>query len=359
MGFVTSIATCALVAGTCINAFASNDGNTLLSKATRIGTMDGAPEPNYWWLTDTKALYFEHIPHPLSASERKDRGNVPDDYAPGYYKAFTLDTTDNRRAPFDAFNAGVEETIAAQPMLMSYGGGPATETVYNMPPCALSPDRTWFAWKSPSGWYAASLDGARRVTWPSLTMDGSVCWLSGHRWAQIDSDYRTGQWTFTNVTIHDLTAKTNQTIALNQPADGLIVGASPHGSLLSINFVTGMQTQTSAIPVNTYDISGNHAKASHTHITLPGSYRVWSVVLSTHGDRLAWVLAKRTEYHIYLSDTTGKHWIHMGQISAATTSNGGRMEMTWPQGIRWLPGDKALSFVFGDNLYRMATPSGG
>jgi hypothetical protein len=340
-----------------VNVHGAQGGNSLLDKATKIGAIDGMSDA-YWWLTTDRIVYFEHVPRPISVLRRKAL-HVPPDYAPGHYRASTLDIASQKRMAFDTFNAVIGNTIAPSPMLMSYGGGPATETVYHMPSCAMSPDRNWLVWRSGSRWRAARLDGTRKHDWLSRSPNGYAFWLSNSKWAAVASNYRHGDWMYTGVTVRDMAGRTTRNVAMNEPEKGLILGATSDGALLSVDYVQWMQTETSVVGADRYDLAGTKAAVSHINIPLPGSYTIWSVTLSTQGDRLAWVLASGDLYHIFISDTHGKRWRDLGDVKQRTNSAGSREQVSWPQGVRWLPGDNALSFVFDCNLYRIAIPTSG
>jgi len=192
MPSLTTFGIAVFVLALSVPVIADDESRPLLDVSRQVGTMEGAPEPHYWWLTDNKIVYFEHVRHIPTPAELRELGKVPPDYAPGHFRAFTLRVSDGKRAPMDSLNATFGNDVAARPMLMSYGGGPSTETKYMLPSCAVSPDRKWFTWKSPTAWFAVKLDGTSKRRWPSKAVDGYVAWFAGTRCALVVSDYRHG-----------------------------------------------------------------------------------------------------------------------------------------------------------------------
>jgi hypothetical protein len=355
MRMCSTVVAYALVAGICLSAHGAGDTNSLLAKSSVIGTMGGAPDPNYWWLTSDKIICFEHVPHAITASQRNAM-EVPSDYAPGHFRAFTLDVKSDQRAPFGTFNAAIGDTIRPTPMLMSFGGGPATETEYIMPSCAMSPDGAWFTWRSWPDWRVARFDGTGQQSAQDRSPDGYVCWLSNRNWAVVDTDYRNNSWIYTNLTVHDVTGAPERKVAVNKPESGLLMGATDRAALLSIDYVSQEQIATSSVPADEFAITGRAVKTTHYTISLPGVYRVWSANLSNRGDRLAWVLSDGDDDFVYVSDTAGKRWTDLGEVNRYERANGSGEQVSWPTGIRWLPDDKALSFVFDGKLYRIGVP---
>lgn len=349
---LVSIAGLILVAAQLHAGTAYGAASSLLAESKVVGTMDGDPEPNYWWLTDNKLIKFEVVLRSLTPAERKEVGTVPPDFRMGYYKALTVEVPGGKTEPLDSYNKAVTTSITAEPMMMSYGGGPATETKYIMPPCAVSPDAKWIAWRSNGQWRAAALDGSRSYKWPSDAEEGYVCWLDGRQWVEFDLGYQSDKWFYTAAKIHDIGTNSNRAVAMNLPANGLLVGASPDGKVVSLDYVgIDMQGPLSSVQMDEYDISGAGATMTTCKIPLPGAYRVWSADLSHSGRSIAWVLADDEIYHIYLSDLTGARWRDLGSVDLSAMAMGPGHRFDWPVGVRWQPDDKALSFVFDGKLY--------
>jgi len=353
MPSLTTFGIAVFVLALSVPVIADDESRPLLDISRQVGTMEGAPEPHYWWLTDNKIVYFEHVRHIPTPAELRVLGKVPPDYAPGHFRAFTLRVSDGKRAPMDSLNATFGNDVAARPMLMSYGGGPSTETKYMLPSCAVSPDRKWFTWKSPTAWFAVKLDGTSKRRWPSKAVDGYVAWFAGTRCALVVSDYRHGGWRFSHVTVHGLSPKDYRIVAMDQPETGIIAGVTSTGRLLSTGTVVDASDTTA---IDEFDVSGKKAVVAHHAVKLPGRFHIWGAELSTHGDRLAWVLSEGIHYHIYISDTLGTKWTDLGYINRVIHQSGGETNVTWPTGVRWLPGDTAVSYVFDGKLYRTQVP---
>jgi len=208
-----------LITAAAICAHATSQVKSLLDKSRQIGRMAGAPDPKYWWLSADRIIYFEHVPRPVSEEVRKQMGQVPPDFAPGYFKAFVFDVNAKNRRSFNVFNAAVAEGISAQPMLMSFNGGPPSETVYNLPSCEVSPDRKWFVWLSreESQWHSVGFDGKKPLAWPFSVMQAYSVWLPNDSWVELRSDYRNNAWTYTEAIVHSLTGIPDRKVAVGLP----------------------------------------------------------------------------------------------------------------------------------------------
>ena len=335
----------------------TSGSGSLLAKAKPVCAMKFTAQPQYCWLSAHRIVLFEHTPKPVSPAERKEL-RAPNDYAPGHFRAVTIDVPGGKRAPFSVFNQTVGDQIAAQPMIMSFGGGPPSKTIYNMPSWSFLPDLSWFAWVSPFGCGAVTLDGRRRLTWTGASPDDHLIWISSTQCAIVEASYSGGTWIYTRAVIHNVSGGAERSVPIDQPERGLLVGAEPNGSLLVLGHGLDSQSPVSAVQAYSYDLSGARAKVTRYAIPLPGTYGVWGATLSSSRDRLAWVLSKGETYFLYVSDLKGTHWSCLGKTAEVESGKGANKQISWPNGVRWLPNDSALSFQRAGELYELPVPKG-
>jgi GlpG protein len=325
----------------------------LMQQAVQIGPADDERNETYFWISSGELLVLKPA----------EEG--------AHYQAFRLPAT-GALSPLTAFNDNYREKLQGVAMRVMHEDEPP-ETVYHPPACALSPDGTWFLWRAGgnaifSSWIAATLDGARHLTWTEAkakigTTD--ACWLPGScGWVELVQGYdeRKRAYHFTLARVHSLDdPHESRGVRLTGMPGGLLLGVSREQRLLTYNYE--MQTATDRISLFEAGLDAAAGAARRSVVRMPRKGHLWEVTLSPRGDRLAWVIgdeypirSPRPLYSLWVSDLRGEEMRPVGQTAARFRKANGREHYSWPREVRWTPDERRLSFAFDGGLYAIAVP---
>jgi hypothetical protein len=177
-------------------------------------------------------------------------------------------------------------------------------------------------------------------------------------WVEIVENYNTtqGKWYLDKTVIRDdSTSKTLRKSTIHQPEIGTTLGVSSDGKLVATS--THIEAPTAFVDVQTYSLNKTQAVVDTYKIPLPWTTAVYEYTLPTSGDKVAWVLLNGVAYHICVSDLHGARWQDVYSISQnPVNSASSRNYIVWPNAVRWVPGGKALSFVYRGQLYLVKIP---
>ena len=320
----------------------------LLDHANRVLDMraaDPSEGSNYGWLSDHELIYF-----------RAD-GNL-----------WRHDTRTNAETVLLALTRQVKSSIPFQ-------------TAHWL---VTSPDGKWVLWGQSSNnpLFVASIDGAKRLSWPSFEGSSEPHWLpDSQRWSQWLFGHGA---TWTRVDIHRVVAphQSRSISALPPGMKGLDVlsvqsedrivartkdretllksGPSGAGTIAMTYQIDYRDTQE----VSVWSLHRQEA-LQHDTIHLPGLVR--DVKVSPHGDSVAWLVwrqntspvfkmlqrlfptLKKDEHEslaIYNSKLDGSQMREIGRVDSKPQPTGSLIDE-----MRWLPGGKSLSFIANDTLW--------
>ena len=237
----------------------------------------------------------------------------------------------------------------------------------------LSPNGKWLLWPESTGklWVAATLDGARRSTWPrgqGPSWASRAAWLSdSRRWMEV-VEGKNGP----GVAIHSLGSAVVQQIRIPGSVRQInaVLGASSDGKLIFLDGTMRAGTMRFA----TAD-SNSAAPAFLAGSILSSAHQtVEEAALSPQGDRIAWkirtggndLLAQSTAWSdfkwnigwvpltrisLYVSNTHGSNMRELGYIVVRQNDVGFQV-------LRWEPGGNKISYFVGTGgrLFEVPVP---
>lgn len=319
---------------------------SLLDKSTRFAHASDSQEETYYWLSNRKALFLRYVP----------KSN--------HFQAVQVDSDGGKETLLTAFNTKFSARMPATLMHMHYGDGPGapSEIVHLPPNSALSPDGQWLLWPGGrQGWITATLDGSRQVLGPKWVQAYALWMPDSRRWVELQQVYRNDAYKFTYAVIHSLDHPQGvRKVRISSLADGMVAGIS-RSSQVVVHTDDRQQEASSHADFAEIGLDSKAASARKYRIRLPHEARLWEVVMSPQGDRLAWLLSRNREskglpdmYSLWVSDLKGGHMREIGHVEAQsekTTSSPTGDRTHAPQTVRWTPGGKRLSFLYKDALY--------
>lgn len=219
-----------------------------------------------------------------------------------------------------------------------------------------------------SEWIAATLDGQKQCKWNQEMEDGG--WWSGHpvwknnsEWIAITRRYANNQHSFAKVAVYS-TDDPSATLAIDlfDVPDGLLLGLTSQERLMLYHPIVP-STPATAVEFRDIHLARPLASVSDYKITLPEPRQVWSVVLSTHGTHLAWLLVGMQNglCTLWVSDRQGRDFKGLGQweatqIEAVEPINQRRYDR--PRNLKWMPDGQNVSFIYNRALCTVPTIMG-
>ena len=337
---------------------------TLIQQSKRVATLDAVLRTHCLWVTDHTAIYLRY--------RRDDSG----------YELARIDTLTGKVTPMEALN---RKYSAMMKWPGSWGKSfniKGERISYWMPLHGVSSDGKWLVFSTPTtrtadrthpgSFVFTTLDGTKELRWQAGTFFSAIpLWMQdGHRWVEPIYELKRGM-ILTAIVVHDLDRpQVDKSLPVVGAARNIgVFGVTVTDQLAGTEwFRHGTGMPVSPAEFVTCDVPGLSSSAPgnlHRYqVNLPEGTSSDHMIISPHGDRLAWHLTvRRTTWidalihrilpskplrsddrqEIWVSNLDGSHMTRIGYNSNLFQ-------------VQWLPGGKQLSFLYRDGLYTVPVP---